>query len=491
MADFVAVLKKTIDAQADKSPELRQRVYAKARATIEQKLVTANASQAVAVRQRNILEDAIAEVEAFYAPPAAAAAAPDPVNDALEDFLQEANQGVSASRAHHEDDDDSTFTAAPAAERLARASEHDENASFSAERSGDWKIDRAKEKAQARRSEYIERSTVKEKRSYKGLIAGLVALLVLGGAGYGVWANKDKIQELASSLGRNDAPSTPAASGGDSNATPQAQTPPPADSHAADNDATPPAEQQTQQPAGEQKLTQRLMPDGSETDEGPAGGAAGLGEGKSTAASTPSGSQAGSQSGAPATPGEQTPASQQAVAVGQQALLYEERGGTESGSVEKGNVVWSVIQESPGDGQPEEPAVRGTVTMPTSNVELKMTIRKNTDQSIPASHLIEMVFTVPEGFSGGVIDNVQRITFKDTEQAAGNPLIAVPSKIADNFFIIWLNDARTAQDTNLSLMRRLQWIDIPVSYRNGRRALISLEKGVPGEKAFTDVLGAN
>ncbi|URQ75174.1 MAG: transcriptional regulator [Candidatus Ochrobactrum gambitense] len=491
MADFVAVLKKTIDAQADKSPELRQRVYAKARATIEQKLVTANASQAVAVRQRNILEDAIAEVEAFYAPPAAVAAAPDPVNDALEDFLQEANQGVSASRAHHDDDDDNTFPAAPAAERQARASEHDEDASFSAERSGDWKIDRAKEKAQARRSEYIERSTVKEKRSYKGLIAGLVALLVLGGAGYGVWANKDKIQELASSLGRNDAPSTPAASGGDSNATPQAQTPPPADSHAADNDTTPPAEQQTQQPAGEQKLTQRLMPDGSETDEGPAGGAAGLGEGKSTAASTPSGSQAGSQSGAPATPGEQTPASQQAVAVGQQALLYEERGGTESGSVEKGNVVWSVIQESPGDGQPEEPAVRGTVTMPTSNVQLKMTIRKNTDQSIPASHLIEMVFTVPEGFSGGVIDNVQRITFKDTEQAAGNPLIAVPSKIADNFFIIWLNDARTAQDTNLSLMRRLQWIDIPVSYRNGRRALISLEKGVPGEKAFTDVLGAN
>ncbi|GAA5543413.1 MULTISPECIES: transcriptional regulator [Brucella] len=473
MADFVAVLKKTIDAQADKSPELRQRVYAKARATIEQKLVTANASQAVAVRQRNILEDAIAEVEAFYAPPAAAAS-PDPVNDALEDFLQEANQGVSATRAHH---DDAAFSAAPAAERHDRVAGQDEDTSFSADRSGDWKIDRAKEKAQARRSEYIERSAVKEKRSYKGLIAGLVALLVLGGAGYGVWANKDKIQELASSLGRNDAPSTPAS--GDAGTT----TPPPAENHTADQQTTLPPEHQAQPPAGEQKLTQRLMPDGSETDEGPAGGAPGLGEGKSTAASTPSGSQA--------TPGEQPPASQQAVAVGQQALLYEERGGTESGSVEKGNVVWSVIQESPGDGQPEEPAVRGTVTMPTSNLQLKMTIRKNTDQSIPASHLIEMVFTVPDGFTGGVIDNVQRITFKDTEQAAGNPLIAVPSKIADNFFIIWLNDARTAQDTNLSLMRRLQWIDIPVSYRNGRRALISLEKGVPGEKAFTDVLGAN
>lgn len=66
MVDFVTVLKKTIDAQTDKSPELRERVYAKARATIEQKIVTANASQVVAVRQRKILEEAIAATESSY-----------------------------------------------------------------------------------------------------------------------------------------------------------------------------------------------------------------------------------------------------------------------------------------------------------------------------------------------------------------------------------------------------------------------------------------
>lgn len=469
MADFVAVLKKTIDAQADKSPELRQRVYARARATIEQKLVTANASQAVAIRQRNILEDAIAEVEAFYAPPAAAPA--EPVGDALEDFLHEANQdagpGASSRNADDDADDDVSHEA---------DDESDDEAPFSAERGDDWKIDRAKEKAEARRSEYIERTAKKEQRSYKGLIAGLIAVLVLGGTGYAAWVNKDRLQEFASSLGRGDAPApTPA----DTAANKPGDTTPPAGNNAAQTGGEPPA--QPQQPAGEQKMTQRLMPDGSEVDSGPAGGANGIGEGTSTAASTP----------APAGTGTTQGGGEQAVAVGQQALLYEERGGAGSDSVERGNVVWSTIEESPEDGQPAEPAIRADVTMPTSKVGLKMTIRKNTDQSIPASHLIEMVFTVPEGFSGGVVDNVQRITFKDTEQAAGNPLIAVPSKIGDNFFIIWLNDARTAQDTNLSLMRRLQWIDIPISYRNGRRALVSLEKGVPGEKAFKDVLGAN
>lgn len=68
MSDFETVLKKTIDAQADQSPELRQRVYAKSRATIEQKLISASAAPAVAVRQRKILEDAIAKVEAFFGP---------------------------------------------------------------------------------------------------------------------------------------------------------------------------------------------------------------------------------------------------------------------------------------------------------------------------------------------------------------------------------------------------------------------------------------
>ncbi|MFD1199649.1 transcriptional regulator [Brucella gallinifaecis] len=468
MADFVAVLKKTIDAQADKSPELRQRVYAKARATIEQKLVTANASQVVAARQRKILEDAIEETEAFYAPPAPAAAVEEPLHDPLEDFLVESAQSSAEpsyddapfvaddqSKPPHDDEGDDTVIP-------ARVRDQD-----------DWSVDSEQDHvedkpAYSRRSEYVDQARFKEKRSYKGLVIGLIAVLVLGGAAYGVWTNKDKLQELASSLGRSDAPvSTDADAtqpdGGQNAATEQPQT------------------DQTTTPPEEQKLTQRLMPDGSETDEGPAGGQAGIGEGKSTAASTPGAEQTNTQT---------QPQPGQTVAVGQQALLYEERGGTETGSVERGRVVWSEIEESPGEGEPAVPAIRGTVTMPDSKAELKLTIRKNSDQSIPASHLIEMVFTVPDDFQGGAFDNVQRMTFKETEQAAGSPLIAVPSKIADNFFIIWLNDAKTAQDTNLSLMRRLQWIDIPVSYRNGRRALISLEKGVAGEKIFNDVLGA-
>ncbi len=156
-------------------------------------------------------------------------------------------------------------------------------------RRDDWGVERdqnrADEKAFARRGEYTERSSPKEKRSYKGLIIGLIAVLALGGAGYGVWANKDKLQELSSSLGRSDAPAS-----GDSGTAqqPDGQTPPAGQTAGSEQPQT--GETQTgQQPSTpeEQKMTQRLMPDGSEVDDGPSGGQNGLGEGKSTAASTP------------------------------------------------------------------------------------------------------------------------------------------------------------------------------------------------------------
>ena len=68
-----------------------------------------------------------------------------------------------------------------------------------------------------------------------------------------------------------------------------------------------------------------------------------------------------------------------------------------------------------------------------------------------------------------------------TEQDPGNALIGVAAPLDTNIFLIALTDAETAIETNLNLMRRQDWIDIPLQYVSGRRALITLEKGIPGE----------
>ncbi len=129
-------------------------------------------------------------------------------------------------------------------------------------------------------------------------------------------------------------------------------------------------------------------------------------------------------------------------------------------------------------------------TIPGKDVQLRMTIRRNTDQTLPASHIIEMIFLTPEGFDGGGIDNVLRVAMKKTEQEAGSPLIGIPAKIADGFFLIALNDTKADEQANLTLLRNQDWIDIPVVYKSGRRALLTMEKGIPGANVFDEALKA-
>jgi hypothetical protein len=79
---------------------------------------------------------------------------------------------------------------------------------------------------------------------------------------------------------------------------------------------------------------------------------------------------------------------------------------------------------------------------------------------------------------------------KGSEQEAGSPLIGIPAKIADGFFLVALNDSKPEIDANLTLLRRQSWIDVPVIYKSGRRALFTMEKGIPGAKVFDEAMKA-
>jgi hypothetical protein len=43
---------------------------------------------------------------------------------------------------------------------------------------------------------------------------------------------------------------------------------------------------------------------------------------------------------------------------------------------------------------------------------------------------------------------------------------------------------------NIQLVRERPWFDIPIVYTNGRRAILAVEKGTPGERAFTEAFKA-
>lgn len=232
------------------------------------------------------------------------------------------------------------------------------------------------------------------------------------------------------------------------------------------------------------KFTQRLLEDGTETETDAAKIPVdqSLSEGKTVAGQTEVASS---------TP-DATTTTEQAVetpglTVTQKMFLYEERLGGSPVAV-PGTVSWGLKNDTTSTGGKDQPMVEATIEVPERKLKAVVTFKRNSDVSLPASHIIEIVFDLPEDFEEGNVESVQRVAFKQTEQDRGNSLIAVPAKITDDFHMIALNDDADARKVNLDLMKSRSWIDIPLVYRNNRRALLTFEKGSTGTDAFDKAL---
>ncbi|MER8811098.1 hypothetical protein NKI12_31960 [Mesorhizobium australicum] len=601
--DFVSALRDTINNFGDPTPELRAKVYDKARSTIAKKIAERDPplSPSDAERQKRGLEDAISSLEREYvksvpetdplaelenifssidrnknqsnhvkqpvkaepAPtpspyrPAPAAASPEPYKPAQPVANVEPYRAAPAAKVEPGWQRSTPVQPAPdfSEETLP---------GMDADRDDDQDDVFADDEAPVATDTFERLRPAERKRSYGGLIAAVVALLVVAGGGYGIWLNKDAFGKMLGLDGNKVVAKT----------EPVKTTPA---KPVTDTTATPPVPAPATGAEGT-KFTQRLTPEGGETDPGPAGGQSGIGEGESVAAlTTPPTATNAPATAAPAvpapaanTPAANTPAANTpaagtpaagaptattpaagtppatpptngtapaapadaaatpppapaaatppsapvaatppsapvaatppaapaaavaptSVPVGQKAIFYEERTSTAQGSAEPGSIVWSLVQESPGGDLPPEPAIRAEATIPGKDIQLRMTIRRNTDQTLPASHIIEMIFLTPDGFEGGGVDNILRVAMKSSEQDAGSPLIGIPAKIADGFFLVALNDTKADEDANMTLLRGQDWIDVPVVYKTGRRALLTMEKGIPGEKVFDEAIKA-
>ena len=164
----------------------------------------------------------------------------------------------------------------------------------------------------------------------------------------------------------------------------------------------------------------------------------------------------------------------------QPAVLYEEAAQSgENGSAVPGGVEWSMVRQSVGGGDPE-PVIRATAEIPDRNMTATITVRENNDGALPASHLIEISFAVPEGFEGGGVKNVPGVIMKESEQSRGEALRGAAARVSSGLFWIALSENDADKENNLRLLRDRDWIDIPILYESGRRAILTLRKGDDG-----------
>lgn len=176
----------------------------------------------------------------------------------------------------------------------------------------------------------------------------------------------------------------------------------------------------------------------------------------------------------------------QVAGVAQRVVLYEEEPADPQGKRFVGSAVWRTETVPGTAGQPPELAVRADVEIPERRVTMRFSIRRNTDQTLPASHTIEIMFNLPADFPSGGISNVPGILMKQAEQTRGTPLAGLAVKVTTNFFLIGLSAVESDLQRNIQLLKERAWFDIPVVYNNNRRAILAIEKGTPGERAFAE-----
>ena len=327
-----------------------------------------------------------------------------------------------------------------------------------------------------------------EPRSGAGLTIFLVvfAILLAGAGGAGFWAWREGYVDLDQMFGQAQAPVTETADVPPAVTTPTLDTVAPSETPAPVSDtvsgpgntATTPT---TEPAAALEALEDRLEP----TPEPvvPTGGEValpdiGTGEVK--------GEERLGQDTGIAAANDPTASVDPAVLAGSQSLLLEASPDGQSGAVPfSGTVEWTEGADELG-----LPTLIGKASIPARNLNVSMTIRKNTDPSLPASHLLELDFGVSDSFIGGTIASLPGVLLKDEELVPGTPLIGASARVMANSFLFALSATAADAETNKTLLESRKWVDLAVVYGTGRNAIITLEKDADAQALFDKVFAA-
>ncbi|MBI3704056.1 MAG: hypothetical protein HY244_09480 [Rhizobiales bacterium] len=181
-----------------------------------------------------------------------------------------------------------------------------------------------------------------------------------------------------------------------------------------------------------------------------------------------------------------------AAAVAQKAVLYEQDSSNPEGKRFVGSALWRTETVSPGPGLAPELAVRADVEIPERRMRMTWSLRSNTDKALPASHTIEVMFTLPADFDQGGIGEVPGVFVKQNEQSQqrGLPLTGLAVKVTNGYFLIGLSAVEFERQRNIQFLKERDWFEVPITYTSGKRALLAIEKGTPGSRAFEEAFRA-
>ncbi|WP_454914755.1 hypothetical protein [Xanthobacter sediminis] len=184
------------------------------------------------------------------------------------------------------------------------------------------------------------------------------------------------------------------------------------------------------------------------------------------------------------------PAPSRAAGAQRAVLLEESPGGASPPQTFEGTVTWKTETFNAGPGLPPDIGLRGEIVIPERQIAMGFVLRRNTDQTLPATHTIEISFKLPQDFAFGGVANVPGVRAKQSQQAQGVPLAGLAVKVSPTLFLVGLSQSTADRQRNLALLQLYPWFDVPVAYTNNKKAVFVFEKGPAGDQAFNDAFSA-
>ena len=480
MPDYSSILKRSIETLPEQTPDMRQAVYERARAALARQLTSVDpplAPESIELQHQH-LEDAISAVETTFSGTAAGEGGTP--GGAAGNGEMPVDAGLSGD--DYPDDSPAVWTQpspAPGPDGL----EPEESAPPAMAQLEPEPSNKRWEQPQASRAPTL-------------IMLVLFALIAAGTAVFAYTQWDSVLALFGGSTGERTIADAPAADGTA------------ADGPASGDGAAPETAgggEVAIAPKSEDRLldgvaapldgAQAVQPVAGAPDAGPVEG------GQSETAAESGGDAGGTQTAASETPapeaaGAQAPASEPSRGtgtvdavpqglVGQRAIFEEQGAEGAPGKSVPGAVAWSQTIRENG-----LPAIVGIIDLPDRNAAVSLTIAKNTDEALPASHLIEIEFRGTEGLVESPLERVPALFLKQTAQVRGERLAGEAVPVTENLYWIALSDQGDQVSRNLALLREEAWFSLPLLFKNGRGALITFEKGIPGDQVFEAVLAA-
>ena len=207
----------------------------------------------------------------------------------------------------------------------------------------------------------------------------------------------------------------------------------------------------------------------------------------------PDNSQTAAATQAPAaqTPAAPAPATPVAAnpAISRAAMLIGNSSDPQKPAVALGNAVWSVIPPT-SPTQPSTLAVRIDVDIPDQKMHATVTIRKNADASLPATHTIDLRTTFADGAEIKGIKDMGLPQLRKDDLPSGEAVSGVRVKINDSYYLVGLTRSDADAAHNLDLLSTDNWLDFPLLLNDDRIAKLTFEKGAAGDQVMAQALNA-